>query len=62
MTSLITDTPRPNRISDMTASKFDLSVVTHGELNFFERQKRVTRKVFLRGNGRASYGSEILLL
>ena len=40
MSSLIIGTPRPNRITNMPASKFNLSVVTHG----VSSQERVRRK------------------
>lgn len=39
MSGLISETPRPNRITDVSASKFDLSVVAHSEARLFEKQE-----------------------
>ena len=44
MSSLIAGTPRPNRIPNMPAPKFNLSIITHSEMCFSKRHENEMTK------------------
>jgi hypothetical protein len=62
---LIISTPRSNRITNMPASKFNLSVITHGEIRSLQeriggRECEMTKCILSKGT--RSYVSQMLLL
>jgi hypothetical protein len=63
---LISGTPRSNRITNMPASKFNLSVITHGEMRSSQESKREgvrdDRMHFEQRRSKRSYVSQMLLL
>ncbi len=62
MSSYITSPPHLNRITDMPASKFNLSVVTHSKTRLFEGQEQGRGDRSILSERQGSHISQMLLL